>query len=235
MGSQPVHGRGSDHARLGAARYIAAILNERSALPSSPLQCARQAAQPALAVSTFFESPLHFRAWLEAHHGSASELIVAFKKVGTGAPSMKWSESVDEALCFGWIDGVRKKIDDDWYQIRFTPRKRKSIWSHVNVAKVLALTAQARMRPAGLAAFEARSPAKTGVYAFERQEAAELAPAEVRLFKKNRPAWDYFEAVAPSYRRTIIHWVVSAKRAATRERRLEQLIQASAERKRILR
>lgn len=183
---------------------------------------------------TFFDSAPDFRAWLERHHGSAAELVVGFRKVGSGAPSMSWPESVDEALCFGWIDGVRKRIDDAHYQIRFTPRKPASIWSLVNVAKVQALIEQGRMRPAGLRAFEARSEKKTGVYAFEREAPAELAAAELRAFKKNRVAWRYFETVAPSYRRVMTHWVVSAKQAATRERRLTQLIEACAEQRRIL-
>ena len=182
----------------------------------------------------FFETALHFRAWLEANHTSAAELIVGFRKVGSGLPSMSWPESVDEALCFGWIDGVRKSIDAASYQIRFTPRKKGSIWSLVNVNKVQALTQQDRMRPAGIAAFEARSHEKTGVYAFERKTLAALAPAEVRAFKKNRLAWQFFESAAPSYRNVITHWVISAKQPATRARRLEQLMQACAEQRRIL-
>lgn len=183
----------------------------------------------------FFESALEFRAWLEANHTSAKELIVGFRKVGTGLPSMTWPESVDEALCFGWIDGVRKRIDEATYQIRFTPRKQGSIWSLVNVGKVVELTRQNRMRPIGVAAFESRVPAKTGVYSFEREEAAELTPVEVREFKKHRQAWTYFESAAPSYQRAITHWVVSAKQPATRARRLEQLVQACVEQRRILR
>ena len=183
---------------------------------------------------TFFETALHFRAWLETNDASAAELIVGFRKVGTGMLSMTWPESVDEALCFGWIDGVRKRIDDASYQIRFTPRRKGSIWSLVNVSKVQELTKQCRMRTAGIAAFEAKKQEKTGVYAFEREKPAELAPVEVREFKKNRQAWTFFESVAPSYRRVITHWVVSAKQPATRARRLEQLMQACAEQRRIL-
>lgn len=183
----------------------------------------------------FFDSALQFREWLEDNHASVAELVVGFRKVGTGMPNMTWSDSVDEALCFGWIDGVRKRIDDSAYLIRFTPRRKESIWSLVNVAKVQALTTQGRMRPAGLAAYEARRHQKTGVYAFEREQAAELAPAEVRAFKKNPSAWKYFESCPPSYRKVIMHWVVSAKRPATRVRRFEQLVQACAEQRRILR
>lgn len=192
--------------------------------------------KPPLFVSpTFFESAPLFRAWLEANHSTAAELIVGFRKVGTGLPSMTWSESVDEALCFGWIDGVRKRIDDESYLIRFTPRRSGSIWSLVNVDKVEQLMAQGRMRPPGVAAYGAKNDKKTGIYAFEREYPAELAAAETREFKKNEVAWQYFEAAAPSYRKVITHWVVSAKQAATRERRLTQLIQACAEQKRILR
>jgi uncharacterized protein YdeI (YjbR/CyaY-like superfamily) len=183
---------------------------------------------------TFFESPLHFRAWLETNHTSAAQLIVGFRKVGTGAPSITWPESVDEALCFGWIDGVRQRIDEESYQIRFTPRRKGSIWSLVNIKKVQELTAQGRMLPAGVAAYEARSDKKTGIYAFERKQPAELAHAEVIEFKKDRKAWEYFEAATPSYRKVMLHWVVSAKQPATRMRRLEQLVQACAEQRRIL-
>ncbi len=183
---------------------------------------------------TFFESPLLFRAWLEANNSTAAELIVGFRKVGSGLPSMTWPESVDEALCFGWIDGVRKRIDDESYLIRFTPRRAGSIWSLVNVAKVEQLQAQGRMRPPGTAAFEERNDKKTGIYAFERKHPAELTAPEIRDFKKNKDAWRYFGSAAPSYRKVITHWVVSAKQAATRERRFAQLIQACAEQRRIL-
>jgi len=183
---------------------------------------------------TFFESAEHFRAWLERHHHTATELIVGFRKVGSGLPSMTWPESVDEALCFGWIDGVRKRIDEASYCIRFTPRRATSIWSSVNLAKVQKLTEQGRMRPAGIAVHEARSSKKTGVYSFEQQQAVVLAPAEIREFKKNKGAWKYFEAAAPSYKKVITYWVVSAKQAATRARRLAQLIEACAESRRLL-
>jgi uncharacterized protein YdeI (YjbR/CyaY-like superfamily) len=183
---------------------------------------------------TFFETATQFRDWLEANHSSATELVVGFRKVGTGQPSINWPDSVDEALCFGWIDGVRKRIDEDSYQIRFTPRKPGSIWSHVNVAKVQSLLATGRMRPAGIRAFEARTEDRTGVYAFERQAPAELTEVELKLFKKQKVAWSYFEQCPPSYRKVMLHWVTSAKLAATRERRLIQLSAACAEQRRIL-
>jgi uncharacterized protein YdeI (YjbR/CyaY-like superfamily) len=148
---------------------------------------------------------------------------------------MTWPESVDEALCFGWIDGVRKRIDGESYQIRFTPRRATSIWSLVNVAKVEKLQAHGRMRPPGVAAYEARSSKKTGIYAFERELPAELTVAETKVFKANKVGWSYFESAAPSYRKVMLHWVASAKQSATRERRFGQLVQACAEQKRILR
>jgi len=184
--------------------------------------------------ATFFETAADFRAWLERHHATASELLVGFRKVGTGQASMSWPESVDEALCFGWIDGVRKRIDEQAYQIRFTPRQPGSIWSLVNVGKVEKLLAQDRMRPAGVAAFESRSDRRTGVYAFEREQPAALTQAEDREFRSHRVAWRYFDAAPPSYKKVMLHWVVSAKRDATRQRRLAQLIQACAEQRRVL-
>jgi uncharacterized protein YdeI (YjbR/CyaY-like superfamily) len=187
-----------------------------------------------IATPTFFETAADFRAWLEENHASATELLVGFRKVGTALPSMTWPESVDEALCFGWIDGVRKRMDEENYQIRFTPRRAGSIWSLVNLEKVEKLLAQGRMRPTGVTAYEARSEKKTGIYAFERDEPAELTDAESRLFKRNRAAWRYFEAAPPSYRKVMLHWVVSAKQVATRERRLAQFIEACAEQRRIL-
>lgn len=195
----------------------------------------RPSARESTAAPRFFETAAAFRAWLEDHHATARELIVGFRKLGSGQASMTWSESVDEALCFGWIDGVRKRIDDASYLIRFTPRRATSIWSRVNLAKVALLTAQGRMRAAGLAAHEARRSDKVGVYAFEQERPAELAPAELRHFKRDKVAWTYYQSSAPSYRQVITHWVVSAKRPATRARRLEQLIQACAEQRRILR
>jgi uncharacterized protein YdeI (YjbR/CyaY-like superfamily) len=182
----------------------------------------------------FFETAADFRTWLEHNHASATELIVGLRKLATGRASMTWSESVDEALCFGWIDGVRKRIDDASYQIRFTPRKSGSIWSQVNVEKVKVLLLAGRMRPAGIAAHEARTEARTGIYAFERNKAAELSAAETKNFQQNNVAWNYFESCPPSYKRVMLHWVVSAKQAPTRDRRLSQLIQACAEQKRIL-
>ena len=175
----------------------------------------------------FFENAESFRRWL-AHNGKgATELVVGFRKVGTGERSLTWPESVDEALCFGWIDGVRKRIDEHSYQIRFTPRRPDSIWSAVNVAKVHALTAQGRMQPAGLTAFARRTQHKSGVYSYEQAGTLQLTAEEIREFKmKSVPAWQYFEASPPSYRRTILHWVTSARQTVTRSRRLARLVAA---------
>ncbi len=179
-------------------------------------------------VPHFFATPADFRDWLDANHGEASELIVGFYKKGTGRPSMTWPESVDEALCYGWIDGVRRSLGNESYTIRFTPRKASSIWSNVNIAKVKALLEAGRMMPAGLAAWKRRDPAKSGIYAFERQEAATFDSESERRFKRSRTAWTYFQAQPPGYRRLATHYVVSAKRPDTRDRRLELLIQCSA-------
>lgn len=184
-------------------------------------------------VFTFFPTPAAFNHWLAEHHAEATELLVGFHKVGTGQPSMTWSESVDEALCFGWIDGVRRRVDDATYTIRFTPRRRGSIWSAVNVAKVQALIAQGRMRPAGLAAFESRDEKKTAIYSFEQEHPAQFSAPELRQFKKQKAAWTFFGSTPPGYRQVITHWVISAKKPETRARRLEQLIQACAEGRRL--
>lgn len=176
----------------------------------------------------FFATPAMFRAWLEAHHDTEAELLVGFYKKGSGRPSITWPESVDEALCFGWIDGVRRSFAEDAYTVRFTPRRPTSIWSAINVAKVAQLTKLGKMRPAGVRAFAARTAEKTGVYSFERNEAAKLTPAQDKALRANREAAAFFDAQAPWYRRAAIHWVISAKQEGTRERRLAQLIADSA-------
>ena len=177
---------------------------------------------------TFFATPNAFRAWLAAHHDSAAELWVGFHKKGTGAPSLTWPESVDEALCYGWIDGIRKSLGAERYTIRFTPRKPRSNWSAVNVARVAELTALGRMTPAGLAAFERRAPERTGIYAYEQRKTAALAPAEERAFRAERAAWRFFERQPPSYRQLALWWVVTAKREETRRRRLAELVAVCA-------
>ena len=176
----------------------------------------------------FFATPAEFRAWLEAHHADADELLVGFHKKASGRPSITWPESVDEALCFGWIDGVRRGIDADSYSIRFTPRRRRSIWSTVNVARAQELIESGRMTPAGLAAFEARTEERSGVYSFERTEEPRLDAGQEARFRANPRAWEWFEGRPPGYRRAALHWVLSAKREETRERRLSTLIEDSA-------
>ena len=176
----------------------------------------------------FFVAPARFRAWLERYHAIEAELLVGFFKKGTGRPSITWPESVDEALCFGWIDGVRRSIDLEAYCIRFTPRRRTSIWSAINVARVAELQKQGRMTPAGLRAFGARTPERTGVYSFERNKAAKLSREDAAKLRSNARALAFFEAQPPWYRRTAIHWVISAKREETRQRRLDKLIADSA-------
>jgi uncharacterized protein YdeI (YjbR/CyaY-like superfamily) len=176
----------------------------------------------------FFPTPAEFRAWLEEHHETETELLVGFHKTATGRPSITWPESVGQALCFGWIDGVRRRIDDHSYSIRFTPRKPRSTWSAVNVAKVKELTEAGLMWPAGIRAFERRTEDNTAIYSFERKEEAQLPGEQEQVFRDNAQAWAFFEGQAPWYRRTAIHWVVSAKREQTRERRLAQLIEDSA-------
>jgi uncharacterized protein YdeI (YjbR/CyaY-like superfamily) len=175
----------------------------------------------------FFASPGEWRAWLEEHHDSADEVVVGYWRRGTGRPSLTWAQSVDEALCFGWIDGVRRRIDDERYCIRFTPRQARSRWSRVNVERVAELARAGRMRPAGLAAFEART--EEGTYSYEQQREAALdAEREARL-RGDDAAWEFFAAQPPWYRRAAVHWVMSAKREETRDRRLAQLVACSAD------
>ena len=176
----------------------------------------------------YFASSAEWRDWLEEHHARATEVLVGFHKRGTGTPSLTWSESVDEALCFGWIDGVRKRVDDARYTIRFTPRKRASTWSAVNVAKMEELQAAGRMTPAGRAAYERRRKDRTATYTYEQRHLAAFEPALERRFRANRKAWSFWRAQTPSYRRNATFWVMSAKKAETRERRLAKLIDDSA-------
>jgi len=176
----------------------------------------------------FFATPDEWRAWLEEHHATEDELLVGFHKRGSGRPSLTWPESVDEALCFGWIDGVRRSLGETSYTIRFTPRRPTSIWSDVNVARVKDLERRGRLRPAGRRAFAARRAEKTGVYAFEQEEPARLSKEQEAALRANRKAAAFFDAQPPWYRRTATHWIVRAKRRETRERRLARLIEDSA-------
>jgi uncharacterized protein YdeI (YjbR/CyaY-like superfamily) len=176
----------------------------------------------------FFATPDDFRAWLEANAADAAEVWVGFFKKGARQTGITWPESVDQALCFGWIDGVRKSIDDERYMIRFTPRRAGSIWSAVNVRRAEELTAAGLMRPAGAAAFARRSEARTGVYSHEQGKTVELGDELEAIFRANPTAWAFFEAQPAWYRRTAAWWVVSAKRDDTRRKRLATLIEASA-------
>ncbi|HVE78212.1 MAG TPA: YdeI/OmpD-associated family protein [Gemmatimonadaceae bacterium] len=185
----------------------------------------RRAAPPG---ATFFADPAAWRRWLERHHATDTELWVGFYKKATGRPSITWPESVDGALCFGWIDGVRKSIDESSYRIRFTPRRPRSIWSAVNLRRVQALIEAGLVAPAGMRAFEARDPKRSGLYSFEQRKEAALAPADEARFRANAGAWKFFQARPPGYRRMATWWVVSAKREATRQRRLAALIEDSA-------
>jgi uncharacterized protein YdeI (YjbR/CyaY-like superfamily) len=181
----------------------------------------------------FFATPGEFRTWLARHHESERELWVGFYKKGTGRPSITWPEAVDEALCFGWIDGIRKSIDAESYTNRFTPRKPTSNWSEVNTRRMQELIAAGRVKPAGLRAFEARTSEKSGVYSFEQRQNPAFAPGALQSFKAHADAWRFFQAQPPGYRRLVTWWVVSAKQEATRARRLKILIDHSADRQRI--
>jgi len=176
---------------------------------------------------TYFPSPAKFRRWLEKHHGEHAELLVGFYKKESGRPSLTWPESVDEALCFGWIDGVRRRIDGERYSIRFTPRQAGSVWSAVNIAKVGELEEAGRMTAAGRAAFARRKENRSGIYAYE-QRPQELPPAYRRILDQNRAAARDFDSRPPGYRKTAIWKVVSAKQESTRLRRLAQLVDCHA-------
>ena len=180
----------------------------------------------------FFAKQIDFRRWLEANHDKETELLVGFYKVGSGKPSMNWSQSVDEALCFGWIDGVRRSIDAESYSIRFTPRKEKSIWSAVNIKKVAELIEKELMQPAGLAAFAKREESKSKIYTYENAP-AKLSGEFEKRFKANEKAWQFFSAQAPSYQKRAIYWIMTAKQAATKENRFERLVGESENRRKI--
>ena len=175
----------------------------------------------------FFSTPAKFRRWLEKNHASVAEQWVGFYKKGSGKPSITWPESVDQALCFGWIDGLRKSIDEDSYMIRFTPRRPTSIWSAVNIKRAQELIDEGLMQPAGAEAFARLDVKKTNRYSFERDH-AELEPAMLAKFRANRKAWKFFEAQPPGYRKIAAWFVLSARQDATRERRLARLIADSA-------
>jgi uncharacterized protein YdeI (YjbR/CyaY-like superfamily) len=184
-------------------------------------------------MTTFFESSTDFAAWLEKHGVQASELVVGYYKKGSRRSSMTWSESVDAALCFGWIDGVRKRIDEHSYQIRFTPRRPHSIWSAINIAKMRVLEREGRMKPAGLRAFASRREERSKIYSYEQQKRARLAPGHEARLRKSPAVWKFFEAQPQSYRQLVVWRIVSAKRPATQESRLAALIKACREQRRL--
>ena len=175
---------------------------------------------------TYFATAAKFRAWLAANHASAGELLVGFWKKSSGKPSLDWPEARDAALCFGWIDGIRKSLGDEAYTIRFAPRRNGSIWSNVNVARYEALTTAGLMTPAGVAAYE-QNKGRQGVYSYENA-LKELTAAETKQFRANKPAWADWRKRSPSYRKAVLHWIASAKKEETRARRLATLIADSA-------
>lgn len=182
--------------------------------------------------ATFFETQDEFRKWLERNHNRETELIVGFYKVDSGKPSMSWSQSVDQALCFGWIDGVRKSIDKESYCIRFTPRKSTSNWSAINIKKIEELTKAGLMQPAGLKAFILRDESKSAIYSYENDEFL-LDSDFTTQFRENKKAWDFFMKQAPSYRKAVMRWIMSAKQETTRLSRLEKTIITSEQQKRL--
>ncbi len=180
----------------------------------------------------FFATPKDFRKWLEKNHDKATELSVGFYKKGTAKRSITWPESVDQALCFGWIDGIRHSIDEESYRIRFTPRKQRSIWSAVNMKRMGELIAEGLVHQAGLDAFAKRNEQRSKIYAYEN-EMTKLSRPYVAKFRKNKKAWEFFESQPPSYKKTALWWVASAKQEATRDKRLETLIKDSENGERI--
>lgn len=176
---------------------------------------------------TFFAKGSDFRKWLKKNHAKEKELLVGFYKVDSGKPSMNWSESVDEALCFGWIDGVRRSLGEESYTIRFTPRKPASNWSAVNIKKIKELKEKGLMEPAGLAAYEKRQEKKSGIYAYENAPATFSGDLE-KKFRANKKAWEFFSKQAPSYQKVVTNWIMSAKQETTRSSRLATLIKDSA-------
>jgi len=180
---------------------------------------------------TYFSTEADFRRWLEANHETAPELLVGFWKKGSGKASIDWPQARDQALCFGWIDGVRKSLGEEAYTIRFTPRRKGSIWSKVNVERFDALKAAEQMTPAGEAAYE-RDKHRSGLYSYEKPVAS-LTPEEEAVFRGNKPAWVDWEKRPAGYRRSALGWVTGAKRPETRARRLAELIAVSAEGRRL--
>ena len=175
----------------------------------------------------FFAKPVVFRAWLEKHHQTKREQWVGFHRKASGRPSITWPEAVDEALCFGWIDGLRKTIDAESYKIRFTPRRPTSNWSAINIRRMKELVREGRVRAAGVKAFQKRVPERSGIYSYENRKSAMLNDAALKLFRGESAAWEFFQRQTASYRQTAIWWVISAKRLQTKQNRLRKLIALS--------
>lgn len=182
----------------------------------------------------FFGKPAEFRTWLARHHRTADELLVGFHRKATGRPSLTWPQSVDEALCFGWIDGVRRRIDETCYTIRFTPRRPGSNWSAINIRRVAELTRLGFMQAAGHEAFGKRSEAKSGIYAYEQRHKASFTISQQKQFRASPKAWTFFQAQPASYRQIMTWWIAMAKRDETKQKRLEKLIDFSSRKRRIL-
>ena len=180
----------------------------------------------------FFRTPAAFHKWLAANQAKSKELWVGFYNKKSGKPSITWPAAVDEALCFGWIDGIRKNVDADSYKIRFSPRQPASIWSAVNIGNIERLIKAERMQPAGLKAYEARKENRSGIYSYE-QRSPELVEPYLGMLKRNQAAWKFYQAQPPGYRKIMNWWVVSAKQEATRLKRVDKLIEASAQRRRM--
>jgi uncharacterized protein YdeI (YjbR/CyaY-like superfamily) len=195
-------------------------------------QDAKEACPACLMKPTFFATSSDFRKWLEKHHGKALALWVGYYKKGSGKPSITWPESVDEALCYGWIDGIRKSVDDLSYTIRFTPRKVGSTWSSINIKRAQALIEQARMQPAGLKAYKAKKENRSGIYSYEQRRVDLPEPYNGRLIK-NKAAWRFFQSQPASYRKTVNWWIISAKTEETRLKRLEKLMACSVKGQRL--
>src|SRR5215218_324994 len=193
---------------------------------------AKRDAGDAVAAVKFFRTPADLRRWFEKNHDRAAELWVGFYKKDSGRPSVTWPESVDEALCVGWIDGIRKRLDEESYNIRFTPRRRGSIWSAVNIARVAVLKKEGRMQPAGREAFQRKLENKSGIYSYE-QRSEELPEPYNGMLAAHPPAAAFFAAQPPSYRKSMSWWIVSAKKEETRQARIEKLIAASSEGRRL--
>lgn len=201
-------------------------------MPVLVLFDARPVRAPSNMLPKFFPTPSAFRKWLAANHAKAKELWVGLYTKKSDKASITWPESVDEALCFGWIDGIRKNIDEESYKIRFSPRKPTSIWSAVNIRNAEKLIEQKRMQPAGLKAYQARKENRSGIYSYE-QRSPELVEPYLSKLKRNEAAWKFFQAQPPSYRKTLNWWVVSAKQEETRLKRLDKLIEESAQGRRM--